>query len=554
MNLHFMQKIKKYKCYVCGEEFYRSKEFDQHLKTHDGAKRYGCEECGKGFSHSGDLLIHRRVHTGERPYMCEVCGRSFTANNALRKHRKTHRLPGDLPDKFEEDKKFVCKECGARFSRNVSLINHIRKHSYKRELVCCGFQFKSPSSFYEHKRIHADIVPFECEVCGYTTIRKGNMKNHIRTHSGEKPYVCDICGVAYSDKSNLNKHKKQHSGELGGFSADRLINFYQKKEVESSGVMRSSFDYSLDREMVLKALEKSDDEAGNPSVDKPRDELSHKTLDYSAITHEIVKLHEDTRDAESVENLDKDTSFDNITSAKHLLNQEHGEEGVQKSVENDSFEGGVDRKAEPLSLVRGADNPQSSGPADYMKFTDDQLSAHLDTPFQARVREMQTLIGQSLMKNLPYRRDLTPGEKPDSVVNSHWYDRPQSCGYRAESSIPSVIDSEFDMIQTHPVLTETYHNKSLVKSSPVNCSMYNNYLNSSVLQDFHKQTKPVKVSSSSHEKEVLLHSAKRVPNEFYYTSYRSEMLLPAAEKIDLDNFQPHQVFVNPAIKSSRDGR
>lgn len=51
-----------------------------------------CTVCGKEFRKNFDLQQHIRSHTGERPFQCVVCGRAFAQKSNVMKHMATHKV------------------------------------------------------------------------------------------------------------------------------------------------------------------------------------------------------------------------------------------------------------------------------------------------------------------------------------------------------------------------------------------------------------------------------------------------------------------------------
>ena len=65
------EKLKPYKCNLCGKDFSQTSSLKQHVKSvHDKLKPYKCNKCGKSFSQLGNLKKHmdNRHKAGETTF------------------------------------------------------------------------------------------------------------------------------------------------------------------------------------------------------------------------------------------------------------------------------------------------------------------------------------------------------------------------------------------------------------------------------------------------------------------------------------------------------
>ena len=67
------EKLKKFKCDVCGKGFIRNYTLQCHMLIHKGVKEHKCdyEGCGKEFTLLKHLQRHKLVHTGK--YIMDLC-------------------------------------------------------------------------------------------------------------------------------------------------------------------------------------------------------------------------------------------------------------------------------------------------------------------------------------------------------------------------------------------------------------------------------------------------------------------------------------------------
>ena len=67
-----------------------------------------------------------------------------------------------------------------------------------------------------HKRIHAGIKPFKCDVdiCKKKFSLRSDLINHFRNHLGENPYGCPECRKWFTQSSTRNKHISANHKQL----------------------------------------------------------------------------------------------------------------------------------------------------------------------------------------------------------------------------------------------------------------------------------------------------------------------------------------------------
>ncbi|XP_076812170.1 uncharacterized protein LOC143459087 isoform X1 [Clavelina lepadiformis] len=191
-----------FSCELCGKNFTKYTDIQQHAKTHRKDKSKTCSECGKTFSSCHSLSLHLRIHTGERPFVCETCGRSFVQRQDLENHTETHR-----------GKKHICETCGKSFTLLRGLKEHLRSHTGDRPFVCevCGRAYLRRCNLTEHMTLHTGAKPYKCKFCPKSFRKVCSKAKHERIHSGERPFKCDICKKGFTQKYNLSVHMKTHT-------------------------------------------------------------------------------------------------------------------------------------------------------------------------------------------------------------------------------------------------------------------------------------------------------------------------------------------------------
>ncbi|XP_041664855.1 zinc finger and SCAN domain-containing protein 31-like [Cheilinus undulatus] len=103
-----------FKCKVCGNNFPKKVNFQQHMLRHTKEKSFACPVCKKGFIWKAERERHMKTHTGEKPFCCQVCSQSFARLNYLRKHALIH--SGEKP--------YSCDDCGKKFTWQQGLSKH----------------------------------------------------------------------------------------------------------------------------------------------------------------------------------------------------------------------------------------------------------------------------------------------------------------------------------------------------------------------------------------------------------------------------------------------
>lgn len=104
-------------------------------------------------------------------------------------------------------RRFVCDLCGKSFVRAHGLQSHLLSHSTLTPFSCdynsCGKQFKNAIMLRNHQRRHLGIKKFVCShaECGKEFITSAELNTHIRSHTGSK--VGDYCLCSFCLKENL---------------------------------------------------------------------------------------------------------------------------------------------------------------------------------------------------------------------------------------------------------------------------------------------------------------------------------------------------------------
>lgn len=210
LHLKSVHDVKLYFCDICGNDFRRRSDLNDHLDEHittteDGC--FTCEVCHRVFSNLRLFRIHKRLHYATpKTWECDVCLKKYSSKNLLDEHLNMH--TGLRPWK--------CNHCEKDFASKYTLSAHQKTHDNRpRPFKCstCMKSFYSGQNLIQHEKTHLGIKPHQCEKCDKCFSTQHNLEVHKIIHSGFKPFICRTCGKAFARRAEIRDHERVHSGE-----------------------------------------------------------------------------------------------------------------------------------------------------------------------------------------------------------------------------------------------------------------------------------------------------------------------------------------------------
>ncbi|OXA48873.1 Zinc finger protein 2 [Folsomia candida] len=172
----------QFPCTLCGKDFKRRHDLDNHIATHTTEKTHNCATCGRSFARRRDMKSHENTHlerSARTVFECHLCTQAFLNKRDLHPHiRVVH----------ENQRNYPCESCDTRFSYLIDLKRHVEaKHAPNREQIhsCDKCKYRSHSRYYlaAHARRHKP-ARHACYFCGEKSITFQDLVQHSsRNHT-----------------------------------------------------------------------------------------------------------------------------------------------------------------------------------------------------------------------------------------------------------------------------------------------------------------------------------------------------------------------------------
>lgn len=239
------------RCKKCGEYFFSTADFDNHLcaiesddETNnsvpiEGPKYEECSFCFKPTTRRSSKAMHEHIHKGSGSISCRFCSLKFKTMDAFNIHAFSHR------SRKYNKKPIKCRKCGEKFVKYGVFIKHMKiVHKSLKKM---------------HYR--AMVKPEPCVVCGDEF---PNLHNHYRAHLLNQ---CQSCKKYFTSSKLFAMHEcdKEDSDPSKVFTSDakltELINTYVPKDLKDDEKYYGHTDDEDEEEETLSQVCGEDDDS-----------------------------------------------------------------------------------------------------------------------------------------------------------------------------------------------------------------------------------------------------------------------------------------------------
>ena len=236
----------------------RNRRFNKNKEDEGKSGTFSCNICGKVLKHRDSMVRHRReehgIHKrrgrggkesladravadhGTRAHVCQLCGAAYNHKCSLSRHRGlVHKDSTSLkaPNPVKKKRVFDCRSCNVSFRSYSSFWAHRKIHAAvtqkkRTKLKEIGNQSTSVKTTRKihstkNQKIHVTKnchtrkqQSVECDICGRMLVNAGSLVRHRKVHTQDKPHKCETCGATFAERFNLKHHLKTHTGRLHG--------------------------------------------------------------------------------------------------------------------------------------------------------------------------------------------------------------------------------------------------------------------------------------------------------------------------------------------------
>ena len=156
-------------------KFANRAQLEEHAKSvHEKLKPFKCKICGNKFTRNSGLLWHiRTIHEKKKPFKCKICHSEFACKDYLEKHTNS-----------VHDEKIEPLKC-----------------------TLCNFKFASKQYLERHTiAVHEKKKPFKSTLCNVSFSSEKLKKQTVTVHEKKKLFNCPLCNGNFSFRTNLEEH------------------------------------------------------------------------------------------------------------------------------------------------------------------------------------------------------------------------------------------------------------------------------------------------------------------------------------------------------------
>ncbi|XP_047425031.1 zinc finger protein 462 isoform X2 [Mugil cephalus] len=302
-----------------------------------------CEFCEFSSGYMQSLRRHYRDrHGGKKLFKCKDCSFFTCYKNTFTMHVEAghnNNAPEDLP------KDLRCPLCLYHTKHKSNMIDHIVLHREERV---------APLEVSRSKLSrHLQGLVFRCHKCTFTCSSDQALQLHLQKHAEIKPYQCQLCYYDSSRRSQLEEHLRLEHKVIRNFELMGRVNLDQLQMIKERGSSAEEDEAREIMEMVADGKEALEDEEEEEEEEEDDDERM-----------EIIEnIGEDQRD------MDDEEMDDNIKEEEEDVGEEEEEEEEVEEEEEEEEVKAVEEEKPPLQevLASPSSSSNSSGPSSVEK-------------------------------------------------------------------------------------------------------------------------------------------------------------------------------------------
>ncbi|XP_028272946.1 zinc finger protein 462 [Parambassis ranga] len=265
-----------------------------------------CEFCEFSSGYMQSLRRHYRDrHGGKKLFKCKDCSFFTCYKNTFTMHVEAghnNNAPEDLP------KDLRCPLCLYHTKHKSNMIDHIVLHREERV---------APLEVSRSKLSrHLQGLVFRCHKCTFTCSSDQALQLHLQKHAEIKPYQCQLCYYDSSRRNQLEEHLRLEHKVIRNFELMGRVNLDQLEMIKEQGSSAEEEEERQIIEMVVdqkEALEEEEEE--EEEVEEEEEE------------------EEDNDDDERMEIMEGQVEMDSPELEDNIKDEEDGMEGEEEEEE-----------------------------------------------------------------------------------------------------------------------------------------------------------------------------------------------------------------------------